>query len=221
VREALPPLIEALPTDLSEQSQWRDVVEALLGPTAQVALTVLAANPRAYFGRAFDPGQALGTVTQALLKQASAMGLRDQFSDAGLLALFHSVAQVAAERPELFLDRPDSTGEKIAAALFVKVAETLQNVSPPFNTDLGIDLVVAALDFLRTNMSGFLDPQQPWEAMAATAAQQVIQGLQDGFKTRGLSGLHQFLSQRQLSELGRIFLTQVSKAPQMVVGDRL
>jgi hypothetical protein len=131
------------------------------------------------------------------------------------------VAQVAAERPELFLDRPDSTGEKIAAALFVKVAETLQNVSPPFNTDLGIDLVVAALDILRTNMSGFLDPQQPWEAMAATAAQQVIQGLQDGFKTRGLSGLHQFLSQRQLSELGRIFLTQVSKAPQMVVGDRL
>jgi hypothetical protein len=105
--------------------------------------------------------------------------------------------------------------------LFVKVAETLKNVSPPFNTDLGIDLVVAALDILRTNMPGFLDPQQPWEAMAATAAQQVIQGLQDGFKTRGLSGLHQLLSQRQLRELGRIFLTQVSKTPQMVVGDRL
>jgi hypothetical protein len=221
VREALPPLIEALPTDISEQSQWRDVVEALLGLTAQAALTVLAANPRTYFGRAFDPGQALGTVTQALLKQASAMGLRDQFSDAGLLALFHSVAQVAAERPELFLDRPDSTGEKIAAALFAKVAETLKNASPPFNTDLGIDLVVAALDILRTNVPGFLDPQQPWEAMAATAAQQVIQGLQDGFKTRGLSSLHQLLSQRQLSELGRIFLTQVSKTPQMVVGDRL
>jgi hypothetical protein len=221
VREALPPLIEALPQALSEQSQWRDVVEALLGPTAQAALTVLAANPQAYFGREFDPGQALGAVTQALLKQASAMGLRDQFSDAGLVALFHSVAQVAAERPELFLGRPDSTGETIAAALFVKVAETLKNASPPFNTDLGIDLVVAALDVLRTNVPGFLDPQQPWEAMAATAAQQVIQGLADGFKTRGLSGLHQLLSQRQLTDLGRIFLTQVSKTPQMLVGDRL
>ena len=66
--------------------------------------------------------------------------------------------QVAAERPELCLNRPDSTGEKIATALFVKVAETLKNASPPFNTDLGIDLVVAALDILRTNMPGFLDP---------------------------------------------------------------
>ena len=221
VREALPPLIAALPQTLSEQSQWRDVMEALLGPTVQAALTVLAANPSTYFGRTFDPGQALGAVTQALLKQANALGLRDQFSDAGLAALFHSVAHVAAERPELFLGRPDSTGEKIAAALFVKVATTLTNASPPFNTDLGIDLIVAAMDILRTNVPGFLDPQQPWEAMAATAAQQVIQGLQDGFKTRGLSGLHQLLSQRQLTELGRIFLTQISKTPQMVVGGRL
>jgi hypothetical protein len=120
----------------------------------------------------------------------------------------------------LFLNRPDATGETIAAALFSKVAETLQNASPPFNTDLGIDLVVAALDILRTNLPGFLDPQQPWEAMAATAAQQVIQGLADGFKTRDLRGLHQLLSQRQLTQLGRIFLIQVSKTPQMVVGNR-
>jgi hypothetical protein len=221
VRESLPPLIEALPQTLREQSQWRDVMEALLGPTAQAALTVLAANPRAFFGRTLDPGQALGKVMQALLKQASVMGLRDQFSDAGLLALFHSVAQVAAERPALFLGRPDSTGETIASALFVKVAETLKNASPPFSADLGIDLVVAMLDSFRTNMPGFLDPQKPWEAMAATAAQQVIQGLADGFKTRGLSGLHQLLSPRQLTHLGRIFLTQVSKTPQMLIGDRL
>ena len=221
VREALPPLIEALPQTLSAQSQWRDVVEALLGPTTQAALTVLAANPRVYFGPAFDPGQALGTVTQAMLKQASVMGLRNQFTDAGLIALFRSVAQVAAERPELFLGRPDSPGETIAAALFVKVAETLKNASPPFSADLGIDLVVAALDGFRTNMPGFLDPQQPWEAMAATAAQQVLQGLADGFKIRGLSALHQLLSPRQLTDLGRIFVTQVSKTPHMLIGDRL
>jgi hypothetical protein len=221
VRESLPPLIQALPQTLSEQSQWCDVAEALLGPTAQAALTVLAARPQAYFGRAFDPGQVLGAVTQALLKQASTTGLRDQFSDAALLALFRSVAQVAVERPELFLGRPNATGETVAAALFVKVAETLKNASPPFNADLGIDLVVSALDVLRTHMPGVLDPQQPWEAMAAAAAQQIIQGLADGFKTRGLNGLHQLFSARQLTDLGRIFLIQVSKAPQVVVGDRL
>ena len=101
------------------------------------------------------------------------------------------------------------------------MAETLKNASPPFNTDLGIDLVVAALETLTTAAPGLLDPQKPWEGMAATAAAQVIQGLEDGFKTVGLHGLQQHLSPRHLTALGRMFLTQVAQTPQMLVGDRL
>ena len=218
IRNTLPPIIAALPSGLAEQSRWRDVADALLGPAASAAISTVAANPAAFLGATFDPNRAIGALTQAMLKQAATTGLKQEFTEAGFIGLYQAALGVAAARPELFLGRPGTSADQLASDLFAKVAGTLKTAAPPFNSDLGTALAVDVLDTVKQDGPRFFEKEGPWENTVGTMALQVIDGLKVGLTDPASGGIKSVLSQQQLVELARTFLAQAAKTPGMVAG---
>lgn len=218
VKNTLKPVIDALPSDLAAQSRWHDAADALLGPAFSTALTAIAANPGAFLGSGFETNTAVGALTQALLAQAGKSGLMQGFTEAGFINLFRAAVGVAAERPELFLGRLDQKPlGQIATDLFGKVATTLKNATPPFDSDLGIQLAVAVLDTLKEKGPAFLDKNDPWENVIGSMVLQVIDGLKNGLGAGGGS-IKSLLSRQQLVDLAGIFLKQAAQTPGMLAG---
>src|SRR5262249_43689473 len=214
----LKPVIDALPSDLAGQSRWRDVADALLGPAASTALATIAANPSAFLGSGFDTNKAVGALTQALLTEASKIGLTQDFSGAGFIDLFRAACGVAAERPELFLGRADQKPvRQVASDLFSKVATTLKNATPPLNSDLGVTLAVTVLDTLKTQGTTFIDHDDPWENIIGTVVLQVVDGLKRGLGADG-GPINSLLSRQQLADFARTFLMQAAHTPGMLAG---
>jgi len=218
VRSTLPPIIAALPSGLAEQSRWRDVADALLGPAASAAISTVAANPTAFLGATFDPNRAIGALTQAMLQQAATTGLKQEFTEAGFINLYQAALGVAAARPELFLGRPGTPADKLALDLFAKVTGTVKNAAPPFNSDLGTALAVDVLDTLKQDGPRFFEKDGPWENVVGTMALQVVDGLKIGLTDPASGGIKSVLSPQQLVELARTFLSQAAKTPGMVAG---
>jgi hypothetical protein len=216
IAQTLPPIIQTLPSDLAQQSNWRDVAEVLLGPAANVAMHTIAEHPQAFFGTNFAPQKAMGALTMALLNEASQRGLKEQFSEVGFLSLYRAALGVAVSRPELFVGRGDGSGLQIATALMGGVAETLKDAPLPLNTDLGADLALMVLETLTPHTALFLDPTHPWEHLAALFVAQVVEGLKPALHDPQVRPL---LSQVQILELARTFLAQVVKTPAMLTGD--
>jgi hypothetical protein len=219
IRNTLPPIIAALPSGLAEQSRWRDVADALLGPAASAAISTVAANPAAFLGATFDPNRAIGALTQAMLKQAATTGLKEEFTEAGFIGLYQAALGVAAARPELFLGRPGTSADQLASDLFAKVAGTLKTAAPPFNSDLGTALAVDVLDTVKQDGPRFFEKEGPWENTVGTMALQVIDGLKVGLTDPASGGIKSVLSQQQLVELAHTFLAQAAKTPGMVAGE--
>ncbi|MBP1686501.1 MAG: hypothetical protein H6Q33_2644 [Deltaproteobacteria bacterium] len=221
VKHTLPPLIAALPEKLSEQSQWRDVADALLGPAASAAMATVAANPSAFLGATFDPHRAMGALTQAMLREACRTGLKQQFTETGFVALYTATLGVAAERPELFVGRPGTPTEQLAVDLFGDVAGALKASPPPFDKDLGAHLAVAVLDAVKDNGLNFLDASAPWESAVGAMALQVVDGLKVALTDPATGGIKSVFTQRQLLEFARIFLAQAAKTPAMIAGGNM
>jgi hypothetical protein len=215
VTRTLPPIVKALPQDLAAQAAWENVADALLGPAASAAMQTIAANPVAFLGARFDSEKAIGALTGALLREASARTLQDNFSEAGFLALYRAALGVAATRPQLFIGgaATDDQLGKLASELIGGIADTLRTAPVPFNGDLGAQLAGSALQTLAQNAGAFLDPSRPWQATAAALAQQVAVGLQTA-----LANGHIVFSPDQLLALGSTFFTQVARNPAMIAG---
>ena len=216
VANTLPPIIKELPKDLAAQASWENVANALLGPAAGAAMQTIAANPVGFLGARFDAEKAIGALTGALLREASARTLQDTFSEAGFIALYRAALGVAATRPQLFVGRADSSDKiaKLAADLIGGAAEQMRKAPVPFNGDLGALLAAAAVEALAQNAAAFLDRTQPWEATALTMAQLVGLGLRPA-----LASGHVGASSDQLLLLAGVFFTQVARTPAMVAGD--
>jgi hypothetical protein len=215
VKNTLPPIIAALPQDLSDQRDWRDVTEALLGPAASAAIGAIAADPAAFLGASFAADEAIGALTQALLAEASKRGLKGQFSEAGFLAMYRAALGVAAARPELFVGSGDGTAAPaLAADLLGRLADTLQRAPVPFNGDLGAQLAGIVLESLQKHAPAFLDPNDPWQTIASAVTAQLADGLAGALATPG-GGV---LSRAQILELARTVLGQVARTPRMLAG---
>ena len=217
---SLPPVIESLPTKLSEQSKWQDVADALIGPASSAAIQTIAENQKAFLGSEFAVDKTFGALTNALLKQAARTGLVKQFSAEGYMALYRSALGVVAAHPELFLGKAANNAEKIANALLSSVAKELQGAEVPFNGDVGLHLAVAALDSLKMNAPMLFDKDDAWEQVASGMLQQVVGGLSVWIDKKAWKEGKIPFSTDQLVELGRIFLIQAGKTPGMLAGDR-
>ena len=220
LQKTLPPIIAALPDNLAEQSRWRDVTDALLGPAARAALGVLADNPQNFLGGGFNTGTAVGALTQALLQEASLTGLKELFTEAGFIAIYQAALGVAADRPELFVGDGSRPSQQIAADLFAKVASTLRGAPPPFNSDLGADLAIIALAALREHGLTVVAGKGAWENVLAGTVMQVVDGLKAALGHPDSHAIESLLSRQQLLDFARIFLIQAAKTPGMLTGDQ-
>jgi hypothetical protein len=220
IQKTLPPIIAALPDNLADQSRWRDVADALLGPAASAALGMIADNPQAFFGAGFDTGTAVGALTQALLQEASKTGLQEQLSEVGFIAIYKAALGVAADRPALFLGGADKPSEQLAADLFANIVTALRAAPPPFNADLGAEVAVAALEALQEHGLGLLGSHDAWINVLASMVTQVMDGLKAAREHPEPHAIDGLLSRQQWLEFARIFLIQAAKTPGMVTGDR-
>lgn len=218
VRNTLPPIVAALPQGLDEQSRWRDVADALLGPAASAAISTIADHPQAFLGGRFEAHKAIGALTQAMLQEASKTGLSRQFTEAGFISLYQAAIGVAAERPELFTGRGGTPVEQLSTDLFAKIAATFKDMTPPFNGDLGADLAVVVLDTLKQDGPRFFDKDGSWENVVGAMALQVVNGLKEALTDPGTGGIKSLFTQKQLIELAQVFLTKAAGTPGMLAG---
>ena len=165
VRDIVPPVVRQLPAELSEQSRWRDVVEALVGPAAGAAIAAVAGDPWAFLGRDADPDDTLGALTHAMLDQANRQGLERRLTDSGWIGLYRAALGVAVERPDLF--RRSGVAVATGQALFEGLGAALAGAPPPFDGDLGGDVAVAALEAVRAGGARCLDATS-WPQGVAT-----------------------------------------------------
>jgi hypothetical protein len=216
VAETLKPLVAALPEDLGERLRWQGLLEALLGPAASAAFSVIAEKPDAFLGKAFATDKAVGAVTQALFATLKDGGLRGRFSDAGWIALYKAVLGVVAERPALFVGAGTRPADELIRDLLSGAAAALAD-KPGFDGDLGARLAIVALEALNANAAGVLslDRADAWEGMALDMIGQVTGALSARLANPAAAGALGRFGQEQLVELARVFLTRAAATPGM------
>ena len=219
------PIVEALPKSIEEQFQYRDLVDALAGPSAEAAFKLLAENTETYLGKDFADDKALGAVTSALfeeIKTTTADGsIVDVFSEQGVIRLYQAGLGVAVERPGLFMGDDHSAKTKLFKELFSGTARELRK-HPRFKGPVGASLAAMVVEVVGHNAPALLklNPDEPWEKVAVTAMEQVTTGLAEALNNLdangSVKGALQSFSDGQLLELGRVILAQVAQTPGML-----
>lgn len=215
ISSSVKPLVEALPDTITEQLKWREVADAIMGPAASAALQTVAKHQMAFLGSDFKPDKALGAVTQSLFLEAAKDGLKDQFIREGLIGLYKAALNVAAEKPQLFLE---GEGPKVdfARDLFSNFADVFRKSPPPFNGEVVVALAGASLEAVGNNVHRFVNDTDPWGQTAADMVQSLIVKFKDALDMN--KKLNSVFSKEQLIELGRILLSRMAETPQMVLG---
>ena len=219
------PIVEALPDSIAEQIHYRDLVDALAGPSAEAAFKLLAENTETYLGKDFADDKALGAVTAALFEEIKTTthdgSIVDVFSEQGVIRLYQAGLSVAVERPALFIGEDKSAKSKLYRELLSGTASTLRT-HPRFKGPVGASLAAVVVEVVGHNAPALLklNPDEPWEKMAVTAMEQVTTGLAEALNNLdakgSIKGALQSFSNGQLLELGRVILAQVAQTPGML-----
>jgi hypothetical protein len=215
ISSSLKPLVNALPKTITEQLKWRQVTDAIMGPAAAAALETVARHQTAFLGSDFNTDKALGAVTQSLFLEAAKDGLKDQFTREGLIGLYKAVLNVAAEKPQLFLEGEDPKVD-FSRDLFAKFAGVLRDSPPPLDGDVVIALAGASLEAVGNNVHRFVKDTDLWGQTAADMVQSLTMKFKNTLDTN--KNLNTLLSKEQLIDLGRILLSRMAETPQMVLG---
>lgn len=215
INATVTPLLQNMPGDITTQLIWQDVADTMMGAAASAALQTVAKHQTAFMGNDFIPDKALGAVTRALFLEAAEGGIKDQFTRDGLLGLYTAALGVAAEQPDLFIGDVSKPDDQFSRELFSKLLDVLQESPPPFDGEVGIALAGAAIEVAGANAHRLASVDEPWEQAAADMVQSLAKNLNDALNTNG--NIKNVFSKGQLTELGRIVLTQVAKTPRMVV----
>ena len=219
------PIVEALPKSIEEQIRYRDLVDALAGPSAEAAFRLLAENTETYLGKDFADDTALGAVTSALFEQIKVTvhgaSLVDVFCEQGVIRLYQAGLAVAVERPGLFIGEDNSPRTKLFGELLSGAAATLR-AHPCFKGPMAASLAAMVVEVVGHNAPALLklNPEEPWENVATKFLEQVITGLADALNTLEANGsprgAFKSFSSEQLLEFVRSILTQVAQTPGML-----
>lgn len=213
------PIVDELPDSLVQQIAYRDLVDALAGPSAEAAFHLLAENTETYFGKDFANDKALGAVTSALFKEiketSQGSTIVDVFSEQGAIRLYQAGLGVAVERPNLFIGDDEKPRTQLFQDLLKGAAATLQ-ANPRFNGPLGASLAAMVVEAVGRNAPALLklNPKESWEKVAVTALDQLTASLAESLKSP--EGAIAAFSDDQLLELGRVVLSQVAQTPGML-----
>ncbi len=217
------PIIDAFPTSITDQINYSDIVESIAGPAAEAALTLLAENTEDYFGEEFADHTALGAVTSALFEQAkvttAAGNITDVFTRTGAVSLYQAGLSVAKNQPELFIKDDGEPKTKLFQELLSGTANVLVQ-RPNMKRSVGAALGAMTIEAVGDNAQALLglSPKKPWDKVAIDVIEQVTGALNEALDSP--SGAVRLLGDKQLIEIGRIIVTQVSKTPGMVGADR-
>lgn len=219
------PIVEALPESITDQFFYRDLVDALAGPSAEAAFRLLAENTDTYLGKDFADDKALGAVTSALFQEIKATtkdgSIVGVFSEQGLIRLYQASLCVAVERPGLFIGDDDSAKTQLFRDLFSGAAGTLR-AHPRFKGPFGASIAAMVVEVVGHSAPELLklNTEEPWEKVALAVIEQVTAGLADTFKKLdaddSLKCALKSFSNGQMLELGRVILTQVAQTPGML-----
>ncbi len=223
------PIVEVLPDSISKQMVYRDLVDALAGPSAEAAFKLLAENTEAYLGKDFAKEEALGAVTSALFqeieKTAFSGSIVDVFSEQGLIRLYQAGLSVAVERPGLFVGDKESAKTELFRELLSGAAGTLL-AHPRFKGPVGALLAAMVIEVVGHNAPALLklNPNDPWERVAAKVLKQLTTELSDAMNNvddhGSVKGALISFSDGQVLELARVILAQVAQTPGMLGIDR-
>jgi hypothetical protein len=219
------PIVEALPESIGDQFHYRNLVDALAGPSAETAFRLLAENTEAYLGKDFADDKALGAVTSALFEEIKATthvgSIVDMFSEQGLIRLYQAGLGVAVERPGLFIGDDGAAKTQLFRDLLSGAAGALR-AHPGFKGPFGASLTAMVVEVVGQNAPALLklNPEEPWEKVAEAVIKQVAHGLADTLNDWDGDGLPRgalkSFSKIQLLELGRVILAQVVQSPGML-----
>ena len=215
------PIVEVLPDSISKQMVYRDLVDALAGPSAEAAFKLLAENTETYLGKNFANDKALGAVTSALFGEISATAhdgsIINVFSEQGVIRFYQAGLGVAVERPELFIGDDNSAKAELFKDLLSGAANTLHTY-PRFNGPVGASLAAMLLEVVGQNAPALLKlhPDDPWEKVAIALLEDVTNGLAEALEKGTLKNF----SDGQLLEFLRVILEQVAQTPGMMGIDR-
>ena len=224
------PIVEILPGTIHEQIDYRKMVDAIAGPSAEAAFKVLAENTENYLGDNFKKDKALAAVTSALfeaVRDISGEGsLVNVFSEQGVIRIYQAGLSIAIKRPGLFIGQGGSASKQLYKDFLSGIAETLSKY-PRFKGPIGSSLVAMAVTVVGHNASSLfkLNPDEPWEDVANKAITQVATSLSGALKNPGPDGLPKgalkSFNDEQLLEIGKVVLAQVAKTPGMLGGNKV
>jgi len=219
------PIVDSLPKSIAEQLVYRDLVDALAGPSAEAAFRLLAENTETYLGKNFADDKALGAVTAALFEQIQVTtqggSIVDVFSEQGVIRLYQAALGVAVKRPELFTGVGTPAKVKLLQELLSGAAAILRD-NPTFKGPAGAALAAMAVEVVGRNAPAILqlNPDEPWEKVALAALDQVVEGLSVALKNHdgggSPKGALQLFNSEELLDLARVVLAQVAQTPGML-----
>ncbi len=217
------PVVEAFPETLAEQIHYSEIVEAIAGSAAEVALSLLSENTNEYLGGELANDAALGAVTSALfeqIKSITAAGcITDTFTHSGTVSLYEAGLSVAKRHPELFIK---DTGEPVTELFQNLLSGTSETLIQHKNLkgSVGAAIGAMAIEVIGEHATGMLklSSDKPWEQVTIDVINQVAGAINTALDSS--SGSIQLLDDKQIVEIGRIVLTQVSKSPGMIGADR-
>jgi hypothetical protein len=225
LKGVIKPIVEALPKSIEGQIRYRDLVDALAGPSAEAVFRLLAENTETYLGKDFADDTALGAVTSALFEEIKmtvhGASIVDVFGEQGVIQLYQAGLRVAVERPGLFIGRDNLPRIKLFGELLRGAAATLRS-HPCLKGPTTASLAAMVVEVAGHNVPALLrlNPEEPWENVAMTLLEQVTTGLAEALKNLDADGLPRgalkFFSKGQLLELGRVILEQVAQTPGML-----
>ncbi|MEM7360774.1 MAG: hypothetical protein AAF431_16915 [Pseudomonadota bacterium] len=229
LQNTLTPIVNALDTDsIADQVEWRKVTDALLGPAINTVLSSVAQTPDAFLGSKFNSERAGGIMVSALLKAATENGIKDVFTEAGLLNLGRAAISAAADSPEAILGdllntdltTDISAKEEVALNIFKSIAGVLSNRMPPYKDQLGVAIAVAAVDGLKQSARVLINSGGDWNGVIAQVTEQILDGFKAAFGNEAASLSDTVFSEAKLVEIGKVIVEQIGRTPHILVGDK-
>jgi len=217
------PIVDALPNDIAQQIQYRDLVDVLAGPSAEAAFRLLAENTESYLGKDFANDKALGVVTSALFEEVQTTvengTIVDVFGEQGLIRLYQAGLGVAVQQPGLFL-ADDSDAKKELFKDLISGTASILIAHPRLKGPIGASLGAMAVTAVGNNAAGLmrLAPDEPWEKITVTVIRQLTTGLSDALSNQ--KNPITLFSDEQLIQFGRVVLQQVAQTPGMLGAER-
>ena len=216
------PIVKELPGTIEEQFNYRRIVDALAGPAAEAAFSILAEDTGAYLGKRFSDDRALGAVTSALFKELKNTThdgtIVDVFGEKGLIRFYKAGLGVAAERPELFVGDDQAAKGEMFRKMLSGAANTLREHTG-FDAATGSAFAAMVVEEVGTNAPAILRhvADEPWEKVAATLLSQVAAELSSALAN---SRAFELFSSSQLVEFARTILSQAAQTPGMLGANR-